>query len=108
MMPVVLVKQPRTVMARLARSVMPGAQPGDVIVHHANTVHGATGNSSRRDRRAFSLHYLGDDVRYREREGVGLDYGKSHTLRNGDVMDSAEFPLVWTSGEGYLQPVDYR
>lgn len=80
------------------------AQPGDVIVHHANTVHGATGNSSPRDRRALSLHYLGDDVRYREREGVGLDYGKSPTLGDGDVMDSEEFPLVWTSGQGYVQP----
>lgn len=77
------------------------AQPGDVIVHHANTVHGATGNASRRDRRAFSLHYLGDDVRYREREGMALNAGKSPTLGDGDVMDSAEFPLVWTRGEGY-------
>ena len=80
------------------------AQPGDVIVHHANTVHGATGNSSRRDRRAISLHYLGDDVRYREREGAALEAGKSPALENGDLMDSAEFPLVWASGEGYLAP----
>ena len=78
------------------------AQPGDVIVHHANTVHGATGNSSPRDRRAVSLHYLGDDVRYREREGAALDAGKSSALGNGDLMDSAEFPLVWASGAGYV------
>ncbi len=80
------------------------AEPGDIIVHHANTVHGATGNSSGQDRRAASLHYLGDDVRYREREGVALDAGKSPTLENGDLMDSAEFPLVWSSGEGYVPP----
>ena len=79
------------------------AQPGDVIVHHANTVHGATGNSSPRDRRALSLHYLGDDVRYREREGVALDAGKSPTLGNGAVMDSEEFPRVWTRAEGYAR-----
>ena len=78
------------------------AQPGDVIVHHANTVHGATGNSSPRDRRAVSLHYLGDDVRYRRREGAALDAGQSPALEDGDLMDSAEFPLVWASGEGYL------
>ena len=81
------------------------AQPGDVIVHHANTVHGATGNSSRRDRHAVSLHYLGDDVRYREREGAALEAGKSPALENGDLMDSAEFPLVWASGEGYVAPM---
>ena len=80
------------------------AEPGDAIVHHANTVHGATGNSTRRDRRAVSLHYLGDDVRYREREGAALDAGKSPSLDNGDLMDSAEFPLVWASGEGYATP----
>ena len=82
------------------------AQPGDVIVHHANTVHGATGNSTRQDRRAASLHYLGDDVRYREREGTALDPGKSPALKDGDLMDSAEFPLVWASGEGYVSPTD--
>ena len=81
------------------------AQPGDVIVHHANTVHGATGNSSSQDRRAYSLHYLGDDVRYREREGVTLDAGKSPSLKNGDLVDSAEFPLVWASDEGYVAPM---
>ena len=81
------------------------AQPGDVIVHHANTVHGATGNSSSRDRRAYSLHYLGDDVRYREREGVALDAGKSPALQNGDLVDSAEFPLVWANDEGYVAPM---
>lgn len=77
-------------------------QLGDVIVHHANTVHGATGNSSPRDRRAYSLHYLGDDVRYQEREGVALDSGKSAALKNGDLMDCQEFPVVWTSASGYL------
>ena len=76
--------------------------PGDVIVHHANTVHGATGNSSRRDRRAYSLHYLGDDVRYREREGAALDSGKSPALKDGDLMDSRKFPLVWNSEQGYV------
>ena len=67
-------------------------------------MHGATGNSSAPDRRALSLHYLGDDVRYREREGAALDAGKSPTLENGDLMDSAEFPLVWASGEGHVAP----
>ena len=73
------------------------ARPGDVIVHHANTVHGATGNTVGRDRRAVSLHYLGDDVRYREREGIALDPGKSPSLKDGDRLDSEEFPLVWSA-----------
>ena len=40
-------------------------EPGDIIVQHANIVHGASGNATERDRPAFSLHYLGDDVRYK-------------------------------------------
>ncbi len=53
-----------------------------------------------RGRRAYSLHYLGDDVRYRKREGVALDAERSPTLENGDLADSAEFPLVRASGRG--------
>ncbi|MDE0008559.1 MAG: phytanoyl-CoA dioxygenase family protein, partial [Gammaproteobacteria bacterium] len=77
-------------------------EPGDIIVHHANTVHSASGNTTDRDRRAHSLHYLGDDVRYRERQGMALDLGKSPTLKEGDRMDSEELPLVWSREQGYV------
>ena len=79
------------------------AKPGDAIVHHVRTVHGSTGNTSKqRDRRAFTLRYVGDDVRYFEREGVPPDTQTSPELKNGDLLDSYEFPLVWTSQGGYL------
>jgi ectoine hydroxylase-related dioxygenase (phytanoyl-CoA dioxygenase family) len=78
------------------------AKPGDAIVHHVRTVHGSTGNTSSRDRRAFALRYLGDDVRYLEREGTPPDSAKSPSLRAGDLMDSEEFPLVWIRDQGYL------
>ena len=78
------------------------AQPGDIIVHHANTVHGSTGNASNRHRRAFSLHYLGDDVRYCKRQGVAQEAGMSPALNDGDRMDCEAFPLVWTRTQGYL------
>lgn len=84
------------------------AAPGDVIVHHANTVHGAMGNISRKNRRAYSLHYLGDDIRYREREGTALDAGKSPHLADGDLMDCGEFPLVWTNQDGYVSNHEAR
>jgi len=72
------------------------AQPGDAIVHHVRTVHGSTGNvSSVRDRRALTFRYLGDDVRYHEREGAPPDSQRSAELADGDRMDSAEFPLIW-------------
>lgn len=76
--------------------------PGDVIIHHAYTVHGSTGATGKRDRRAFTLRYLGDDIRYLEREGAPPDSQKSATLENGDRVDSDEFPLIWTAEQGYL------
>jgi ectoine hydroxylase-related dioxygenase (phytanoyl-CoA dioxygenase family) len=47
-------------------------EPGDVIVHHARTVHGASGNRSSRRRRALSIRYCGDDVRFQQRQGLPL------------------------------------
>ena len=42
-------------------------EPGDVIVHHVLTVHGAGGNTSDTWRRAMSFRYCGDRVRYLDR-----------------------------------------
>jgi ectoine hydroxylase-related dioxygenase (phytanoyl-CoA dioxygenase family) len=78
------------------------SEPGDVIVHHVRTVHGSTGNvSATRRRRAVALRYLGDDVRYLKRTGTPPDSAVSPSLRDGDRMDSAEFPLIWTRSGGY-------
>ncbi|MEO0369052.1 MAG: phytanoyl-CoA dioxygenase family protein [Pseudomonadota bacterium] len=50
------------------------AEPGDVIMHHVRTLHGSTGNTSpTRRRRAMGLRYIGDDVRYLERDGAPED-----------------------------------
>ena len=81
-------------------------RPGDAIVHHVRTVHGSTGNTTDRPRRAVSLRYLGEDCRYHPREGTPADSQKSEHLSRGDPMASPEFPLVWTRDEGYLpEPV---
>jgi ectoine hydroxylase-related dioxygenase (phytanoyl-CoA dioxygenase family) len=43
-------------------------EPGDIIVHHYRTIHGAGGNHSRYQvRRAASLRYCGDDIRFQTR-----------------------------------------
>eukprot|EP00747_Dinoflagellata_sp_TGD_P178750 gnl/TRDRNA2_/TRDRNA2_28289_c0_seq1.p1 gnl/TRDRNA2_/TRDRNA2_28289_c0~~gnl/TRDRNA2_/TRDRNA2_28289_c0_seq1.p1 ORF type:complete len:355 (+),score=79.50 gnl/TRDRNA2_/TRDRNA2_28289_c0_seq1:51-1115(+) len=43
-------------------------EPGDVIVHHPNTVHGSVGNVSTNQRRlAASIRYIGDDVRWKNK-----------------------------------------
>lgn len=79
------------------------AEPGDVIIHHVRTLHGSTGNTSpTRRRRAVGLRYIGEDVRYLERDGAPGDSQKSPNLKDGDVMDSPEFPLIWTATDGYV------
>lgn len=78
------------------------SRPGDAIVHHVRTVHGSTGNTGVRDRRAFALRYIGDDARYFLREGAPPDSQMSPALQPGDRMDSAEFPLIWTADSGYM------
>ena len=70
--------------------------PGDVIVHHYKTVHGATGNtSSNTTRRAATFRYLGPDMRYREKPGAPPNTFKSAELKEGDPVISSEYPLVW-------------
>lgn len=78
-----------------ARIVSFDTAPGDVIVHHARTVHGAGANSSAtRRRRAISVRYAGDDVVYRHRTGAP---GKPHHtgLRDGDALAPPAFPLAF-------------
>jgi ectoine hydroxylase-related dioxygenase (phytanoyl-CoA dioxygenase family) len=71
-------------------------------VHHVRTVHGSKENrSTSRARRALTLRYLGDDVRYLERSGAPPDSRKSSALNDGDRADSPDFPLVWTAESGY-------
>jgi ectoine hydroxylase-related dioxygenase (phytanoyl-CoA dioxygenase family) len=70
-------------------------EPGDVVVHHARTLHAAGGNrSAATRRRAISVRYCGDDARVLRRTGAPLkDY--QHTVVDGAVLDSPDCPVVW-------------
>ena len=70
-------------------------EPGDVIVHHVLTVHGAGGNPSHQPRRAISFRYCGDDVRFFNRPGAIPQVYTSHSLRDGDRLFSSDYPVVW-------------
>ncbi len=70
-------------------------QPGDVAVHHARTLHGSAGSRSATERRrAISVRYCGDDVRYRVREGTPMK-PHHHRMVAGDRLDSDDCPVVW-------------
>ena len=70
-------------------------EPGDCIVFHGVTVHGAPGNSSAERRRAVSTIWMGDDARLGERPSPGRPHFHGHDLVLGEHMDSSYFPRVW-------------
>ena len=73
--------------------------PGDVIVHHFRTVHGSHGNaSSTQTRRAASLRYVGDGVRYRRRPGAPAQPHRQFDWPDGSELRDPWFPLVWRRG----------
>jgi len=77
-------------------------EPGDCIVFHALTLHGAPGNLSlERRRRALSTRWLGDDVVYAKRPGTTSPPFPEleGRLQPGDPMDHELFPVVWPRAE---------
>jgi ectoine hydroxylase-related dioxygenase (phytanoyl-CoA dioxygenase family) len=71
--------------------------PGDVVVHHARTIHGAPGNASAtRRRRAISVRYCGDDARFHRRPGAPLKPWQE-AAREGDALESADRPLAYAA-----------
>jgi ectoine hydroxylase-related dioxygenase (phytanoyl-CoA dioxygenase family) len=70
-------------------------EPGDAIVFHMATVHGAPGTEGLATRRrAFSTRWLGDDARFAVRRFTTSPPFPGLTLRPGDPMDDPRFPLV--------------
>ncbi len=69
-------------------------EPGDCIIHHALTLHGAPGNTSRTTRRrGYAVRYTGDDVVWDPRPycaPVANDPG----LEPGAPLDCDLFPVV--------------
>ena len=70
-------------------------EPGDVIIHHVLTVHGAGGNPTKKPRRAISFRYTGDDVRYCEKPGALPQTDTLGDLKDGDRLHSLDYPIVW-------------
>jgi ectoine hydroxylase-related dioxygenase (phytanoyl-CoA dioxygenase family) len=69
--------------------------PGDVVVHHARTIHGAPGNASAtRRRRAVSVRYVGDDARFHRRPGAPLKPWQEGVPEGAD-LDPAETPIAF-------------
>jgi ectoine hydroxylase-related dioxygenase (phytanoyl-CoA dioxygenase family) len=76
-------------------------EPGDCIVFHGLTVHGAPGNARLdRRRRALSVIWLGDDAVFAARPGPVRPLFEGHGLAPGEPVDCAYFPRVWPRAAG--------
>ena len=69
--------------------------PGDAVLFDFRTVHGARGNFSKSRRRAFSLRWVGDDVRYVTRPGRTSPPFPDHGMSDGERLREDWFPVVW-------------
>jgi ectoine hydroxylase-related dioxygenase (phytanoyl-CoA dioxygenase family) len=69
-------------------------EPGDAVVHHAATLHGAPANAdASRLRRAYITRWIGPGTRYRPRKGtVDLPYAAG--LATGATLDRCRLPTV--------------
>jgi len=83
------------VMVGEARIISFDTAPGDLTVHHARTIHAASGNLSRTQRRrAISVRYTGDGTRFKLVAGSST---KEHhaSLSEGDFLNDESCPLAW-------------
>lgn len=70
-------------------------EPGDVVVHHARTLHAAGPNTSAiTRRRAISVRYCGDDARTLIRPGA-LMKAHQQTWTGGARLNGPDHPQVW-------------
>ena len=70
---------------------------GDAVLFNFKTVHCSTGNNTSRSRRAFSMRFIGDDIKYIDRGGPTSPPFDGINLKTGDLMRDDWFPKVFSS-----------
>ena len=68
---------------------------GDAILFNFKVLHSSSGNSDKIPRKAFSMRFIGDDVRYIDRGGETSPPFKGIDLKIGAKMREDWFPIVW-------------
>ena len=73
--------------------------PGDCVVFHGMTLHGAAGNRSQTTaRRALSTRWFGDDARFAERPWE-ISPPITGGLKPGEPMACDTFPVIWEKAD---------
>jgi len=70
---------------------------GDAILFNFKVLHFSPGNSENIPRRAFSMRFIGDDVKYIDRGGETSPPFKGINLKIGSKMREDWFPIVWSN-----------
>ena len=68
---------------------------GDAILFNFKVLHSSSGNTEKIPRRAFSMRFIGDDVKYINRGGETSPPFKGIDLNNGSKMREDWFPVIW-------------
>ena len=79
-------------------------EPGDMVCFHMLTLHASGGVGGNRRRRAFSLRFIGDDIRHQPRPWrTSPEFpGLRETLAEGAPMAHPLFPIVWRAEQGQV------
>jgi len=70
---------------------------GDAILFNFKALHSSPGNLENIPRRAFSMRFIGDDVKYIDRGGETSPPFKGIDLKIGAKMREDWFPVVWSN-----------
>ena len=77
--------------------IKPKIDLGDAILFNFKTVHGSSANNTNNSRRAFSMRFIGDDVKFLKRSGVTSPPYRGINLKSGEKMRKDWFPVIWNS-----------
>lgn len=74
-------------------------EPGDCLVFHGLTLHGAAGNLQPTARRVLSTRWTGDDAVFQRRSGkMSPPVPLTDAPADGGPIDCPNFPVVWRDG----------
>ena len=77
--------------------LIPELNLGDAVLFNFKIVHGSSSNKTPKQRRAFSMRFIGDDVRFLDRGGPTSPPFDGINLNSGDSMREDWFPKVFNS-----------
>ena len=77
--------------------LIPELNLGDAVLFNFKIVHGSTGNNTSKSRRAFSMRFIGDDVKYIDRGGPTSPPFDGIKLKTGDLMREDWFPKIFSN-----------